>query len=130
MKRPLAATVVRFSMPKGGNRMNERWLTIGAIALMGVAVTVACTGDQGPPGPAGANGEAGAPGSGGGRGEGGSPGSPGTAGAAAEAGPPGPQGPQGEAGPAIVISAGAKHGVDISPVPLALDGLTADQIEQ
>jgi hypothetical protein len=79
---------------------------------MGAAVLGACSGKDGAAGPPGPAGEAGAPGQ---------PGADGQ---------PGAQGPAGEAGAAIVISGLAKHGLDIAPVPLALDGLTGDQIEQ
>ena len=66
----------------------------------------ACGGDTGP---AGKNGDTGASGS---------------------AGQQGPAGPAGPAGASIAISDVAKHGLAISPVPLTLDGLTGDQIEQ
>jgi hypothetical protein len=126
--------------------MNVRRL--GSVTLtvaIGVAAFVACTGDQGPAGPAGATGDAGAPGAPGtpgatgAAGEAGAPGTPGTAGGpgpAGEAGAPGapgdagPPGPQGDAGGTVVLSDRAKHGLDISPVPVNLAGLTGDQIER
>src|SRR5262245_53367429 len=55
---------------------------------------------------------------------------------------PGPEGPAGSngsdgmagmtgmTGPAIVISERAKQGLDISPVPISLTGLTSAQVEQ
>jgi len=107
----------------------------GGFAMMGAAAVAACTGDQGPAGPAGAVGEAGA------AGEAGAPGAKGAAGSPGEAGGPGAPGASGEGGPAvaageagtsstIVVSATAKLGLDISPVPLKLDGLDGAQIEQ
>jgi hypothetical protein len=98
--------------------MRRGWISIGGIAVIaGIAALGAC-GGSGSQGPAGANGEAGAPGT------------PGTAGPTGSTGPQGPPGPPGEAGASIIISATAKHGLDISPVPLNLVGLTGDQIEQ
>jgi hypothetical protein len=93
---------------------------LGAFTMVAGAVYLAaCTGEQGP---AGARGEKGEPGA---------PGAPGTAGPAGEVSPPGPAGPTEDAGTgqAIVVSAAAKKGLAISPVPLNLTGLTDDQVE-
>jgi hypothetical protein len=91
-----------------------------ALAVTLVAAIAACTGSDGAAGPAGPAGPAG------------SAGMAGPAGPPGEAGPPGPPGPSGLAGDAglIILSERAKHGLDISPVPLALDGRTSGEIEQ
>jgi cytochrome c553 len=53
----------------------------------------------------------------------------GASGAAGSAGKAGEAGAPGEAGTTIFVSATAQKGLDISPVKLALDGLTSDQVE-
>ncbi len=101
--------------------MRQRWIAVGGVLLLAVAGSVAaCSGSDGARGPAGEAGEAGAPGQ---------PGSAGEAGAPGAAGQPGQPGPAGEAGAAIVISTEARQGLDVSPVPLHLGGLTSDQVE-
>jgi hypothetical protein len=131
--------------------MTKQWMSIGALTVVGgFAALAACSGSAGPAGPAGANGEAGPPGPPGVSGaaeDGGSQGAAGEAGAAGNAGPQGPageagppgaageagaQGPAGEAGApgaALVISDMAKQGLDISPVPINMTGLTSSQLE-
>jgi hypothetical protein len=113
--------------------MRRGWIVLAGLASMAASVVVAaCSGNNGAAGPAGPSGEAGAPGSPGLVGEAGRPGPAGEAGPpgpAGEAGLPGPAGPPGEAGAAILISASAKQGLDISPVPLNLAGLTSAQVE-
>jgi len=96
--------------------MRTSWmLAVGAGVIVGVGALGACgSGSQGPAGPPGKDGQNG---------------QTGPAGSAGAAGQPGKQGPPGEAGASIVISETAKHGLDISPVPVNLAGLTGDQIE-
>jgi mono/diheme cytochrome c family protein len=116
--------------------MRRTWFTLaGLAAIFGSMAAAACTGNQGPAGPLGPAGEAGAPGK---MGEAGPPGPPGEAGPPGppgDAGPPGPAGTASEAGapaPALAVvgvSDVANHGLDISPVPLKLAGLTAKQIQ-
>jgi hypothetical protein len=97
--------------------MVRGWIAaIGVGVIAGGAALGAC-GGTGAQGAAGQNGEAGAPGP------------AGSAGATGQPGATGKQGPPGEAGASIVISETAKHGLDISPVPVDLSGLTGDQIE-
>ena len=111
--------------------MRHSWFAvIGFSGLVGVTAVAACSGDQGPAGQAGAPGEAGAPGQSGKPGEAGAGGDAGPAGPAGPAGATGPAGEAGPPGPAIVVSAEAKHGLDIAPVPLNLAGLSGDKIEQ
>lgn len=97
---------------------------LGAIALAcgstGDAGPVGATGKEGPSGAAGAPGAPGAPGANGTNGTG----------AAGEAGAPGGRGEAGAPGGTVIISALAKHGLEISPVPLATAGMTGDQLEQ
>ena len=108
--------------------MRHKWALVGGfVAIVAGAAIAACTGDKGDPGVAGVAGEAGTPGTAGSAGKAGAAGTPGSAG---EAGSVGPAGPAGEAGSTIVVSANAKLGLDISPVPLKLDGLDGNQIEQ
>lgn len=93
--------------------MRKSWvLVFGSGLFLTLSLVAACSGSQGATGPAGENGEAGAPGP------------KGTTGAK------GPAGPAGEAGAAIIISALAKQGLDISPVAVDLSGLSSDQVEQ
>jgi hypothetical protein len=98
--------------------MNRPWMTVGAFVVVGAfAGLSACSGSQGAAGStgsAGENGEAGAPGAMG------TPGEAGAQGAAGEAGPPGQP---------VIVSAAAKQGLDIAPVPLSLTGLSSNQIE-
>jgi Collagen triple helix repeat (20 copies) len=109
--------------------MRHRWVwAVFVIALFGAAAVAAC-GSNGAAGPPGPSGEAGAPGA---MGAMGAQGAPGPAG---EAGAPGAPGASAlsvlDAGP-LVISDLAKHGLDISPIPIAqlnLSGLTPAQIE-
>ena len=115
--------------------MRHRWIwAVPAIVLLGAAAIAACgsNGSAGPPGPPG---EAGAPGAMGAMGAPGTPGEAGAPGPAGEAGAPGAPGASAvnvaDAGP-LVISDLAKHGLDISPIPIAqlnLSGLTPAQIE-
>jgi len=98
------------------------------IKLFGMIIAVplligGCSGQDGAPGPAGETGAKGDPGTPGVTGEPGDPGTPGTQ------GDPGIPGAPGTPGGTVVLSARAKHGLDIAPVPLSLDGLTGDQIE-
>jgi hypothetical protein len=117
--------------------MKRRWMVLAGPTAMAVSVAAAaaCSGNDGAQGPPGPAGEAGAPGSPGEAGPPGLAGEAGPAGPVGEAGPAGPvgdagpAGPPGEAGASILISAAAKQGLDISPVPLNLAGLTAAQIE-
>lgn len=80
-------------------------------ALAIIAVAVGC-GSYGPKGDTGSAGAAGP--------------------VAADAGGPGAPGPSGEGGATtlVVLSARAKVGLDISPVPLKLAGLGADEVEK
>ncbi|MBL8952096.1 MAG: hypothetical protein JNK82_15030 [Myxococcaceae bacterium] len=78
-----------------------------AIAVLLAACTV--EGPEGPIGPAGP---------------------PGVSGSKGPAGPAGDAGPPGTAGAFVVVSERAKRGLDISPVPLSLEGLTDAQIER
>lgn len=55
---------------------------------------------------------------------------PGPAGSVGPAGPSGSDGAMGMTGPAVVISERAKAGLDTSPVPISLTGLTSAQVEQ
>jgi hypothetical protein len=104
-------------------------LSLGFLsAAISAAVVFACSGNDGANGTNGTNGSngaAGAPGSTGTPGTNGT-GTNGTNGANGEAGA---QGPQGDAGGTVVISATAKHGLDISPVPLNTAGMTGNQLE-
>ncbi len=116
--------------------MRRRWiLLVGPFAMAVSVAGAACSGNDGAQGPPGPAGEAGAPGIPGEAGPPGPAGEAGPAGPAGEAGPAGPAGeaglagPAGEAGATTLISAAAKQGLDISPVPLNLAGLTAAQIE-
>ncbi len=107
----------------------NRLLVAGSLGtLLGVAgAMAACSGSTGPTGPRGLPGEAGAPGP---AGEAGPPGLPG------EAGGPGASGggsalSVNDGGP-LLVSTGAQHGFDISPVPVAqlnLSSYTPAQIE-
>ncbi len=89
----------------------------GGVISIGVAV-VACTGDAGPKGDRGDTGAAG------------SPGAPGAPGATGAPGPAGASGDGGGTGAGLLLSARAKHGLEISPVPIATAGLTSAQAEQ
>jgi hypothetical protein len=90
-------------------------LLVGAVAVGSlVGVVVACNGNDGAVGPAGITGAAGT----------------GAAGTNGQNGSNGTNGTNGEAGAQVVVSALAKHGLEISPVTLDLTGLTGDQIEQ
>jgi hypothetical protein len=102
----------------------NRWLLTSVGVAAGVAAFVACSGDTGPTGPAGGIGASGATGQGGTTGPTGPTGPHGTTGAT------GPSSDGGSTGGTVILSERAKHGLDISPVPLTLDGLTGDQIEQ
>lgn len=83
-----------------------------------MALAAACSGSDGAPGPAGAAGTTGAPGA---VGAAGSPGAGASDGGAASA----------DAAPFILtLSERAQRGLEIAPVPLALAGKTAAQIEQ
>jgi hypothetical protein len=100
--------------------MRQKWLALAAFTVMvGAAAVPACGGSQGSAGPAGVDGE------------GGAPGMAGPAGSAGAAGPAGPSGSAGDGGGAgvIVVSATAKHGLEISPAAVNLSGLTGDQVE-
>jgi hypothetical protein len=91
---------------KNGGALLAAALVAGVSGFFAIA---ACTGDPGPAGDPGATGPAGT------------------------TGPQGPTGATGDAGapgPEVIISDTAKHGLDISPVPVDLTGLTPDQIEQ
>jgi hypothetical protein len=81
------------------------------------------TGAQGDPGATGATGAAG------GTGAAGATGATGAQGGTGAAGSTGATGATGPTGSVVVISDRAQHGLDISPVPVALDGLTGAQIE-
>ncbi len=93
----------------------KRLVLLGLALACASGIALACSGSDG------SNGAPGAAGTNGGNGTAGAGGAAGAAGSAGEAGAP---------GPTIVISARAKHGLDISPVPLSLGGLTGDQIER
>jgi mono/diheme cytochrome c family protein len=82
-----------------------------------VSLVAACSGSQGATGAPGTDGKNGAPGA---------KGDTGKTGPAGEAGAPGPRG---EAGAAIIISTEANQGLNISPVPINLAGLSSAQIE-
>src|SRR6185503_17221460 len=77
---------------------------IAATALLG-----ACSGEPGAQGPVGPSGQ---------------DGTDGTDGTDGQQGQPGDPGAPGQSGKVIVISDRAKLGLDISPVPITLDGLT------
>lgn len=109
-----------------------RWLAlVSCVAFGGAFAAIGCgsKGDPGDPGALGPQGSQGSPGATGSPGAPGSPGPAGEAGAPGEAGPPGDAGAQGDTGPVVVLTARAKKGLDISPFPVKLDGLTGDQIE-
>jgi hypothetical protein len=90
-------------------------LLVGAVVLTAfVELVVACDGNDGAVGPAGTAGTAGN----------------GPAGGNGANGTNGTDGTNGEAGTQVIVSALAKHGLDISPVALDLTGLTGTQIEQ
>jgi mono/diheme cytochrome c family protein len=89
---------------------------IGAVVFAFVA---ACSGSDGADGAAGAAGAAGAPGTVGLSGEAGTPGSGADGGSSADASPF-----------LLALSERAQRGLAIAPVPLALNGKTAAQIEQ
>src|SRR5258708_9078867 len=112
--------------------MRHRWVWAAAVITLFGAAAVAACGSNGSAGPVGPAGEAGAPGA---MGPPGTPGEAGAPGATGEAGAPGAPGASAvnvaDAGP-LVISDLAKHGLDISPIPIAqlnLAGLTPAQIE-
>ena len=108
--------------------------------LLGVLGVVGCSqgdrgpggdkgapGEPGPAGPAGSVGPAGPAGDAGTQGKTGAQGTPGQTGAN---GTPGDAGPEGPPGPVMHLSERATRGLEISPVPPKIDGLTSDQVEQ
>jgi mono/diheme cytochrome c family protein len=96
----------------GGN-MNKLLVSSVVVGAL-VGVVVACNGNDGAVGPAGPGGN---------NGQGGP-------GANGDNGSNGVNGANGEAGVQVIVSALAKHGLDISPVPLNVAGLSGDQLEQ
>jgi hypothetical protein len=129
----------RDDCASGGDAMRRSLTAVLVLASIGGAIW-ACAGDPGPTGaagtngtvgPAGPNGATGPAGPVGPNGPTGSNGFNGEAGAPGTNGEGGAPGANGEAGaPGSVISNGAKHGLDISPVPVNLTGKTAAQIEK
>ncbi len=93
--------------------MNKLLVSAVAVGAL-VGVVVACNGNDGAVGAAGPGGANGA----------------GTAGGNGTNGTNGVNGTNGEAGVQVIISALAKHGLEISPVTLNLAGLTGEQLEQ
>src|SRR5689334_3160834 len=101
-------------------RVLSSFVLVGSVFVAAIAACSGSDGKTGPTGPAGAAGTAGA------------------AGAAGSAGATGPQGPAGAGGgdgggggsPIVALSERARHGLEISPVPLALTGKTQAQLEQ
>lgn len=93
--------------------MNRLIATLSVGAVIATVAVAACTGDAGPkgdPGPAGA---------------------PGATGATGATGPAGAgDGDGGGGGRTLLLSSRARHGLDISPVPIALTSLTSAQAEQ
>jgi cytochrome c553 len=108
--------------------MRHRDLWLGGFAALAAAgaLVVACSGNDGAAGPPGPDGEAGAPGTTGTTGPAGATGPAGSPGASGEGGA---GGTGGDAGATVLLSNGAKHGLDISPVPVTTAGLTPAQIE-
>jgi hypothetical protein len=94
------------------------------LACLLVIWVAACKGDTGPAGTNGTNGTNGSNGANGATGPMGTAGTPGSTGAM------GTPGATGATGTAVVISERAQQGLDISPVPLKLAGLSGAQIEQ
>jgi hypothetical protein len=104
--------------------MGGRWLAAtGALAALGIAALAACG--------SGSNGSNGADGATGRAGDAGAAGAMGTAGTMGATGAPGVTGPAGEAGATVIvaISDTATQGLDISPVPVDLTGLSSEEIE-
>lgn len=88
-------------------------ILISVVVAGALAAAPGCSGDPGPAGPAGTAGAAGPAGSG-------------------SSGGVGPQGPAGDAGvtTTVVLSARAKQGLDVSPVPVNINGLNAADAEK
>jgi hypothetical protein len=96
--------------------MNRLIATLSVGAVVATVAVAACTGDAGP------------------KGDKGDPGAPGATGAAGATGPAGPAGGGGDGGGGggrtLLISPRARHGLDISPVPIATSTLTSEEAEQ
>ena len=105
-------------------KRSKRSCAWAATAALAAAVVGACAGDPGNPGLAGPQGPSGPAGS---------PGPIGSVGPAGSVGAIGAGGPAGATGPAgsvvLPVSERAARGLSLSPVPVALEGLTAEEAE-